>query len=61
MEIIAVQKALRKQGVEEIYVEVLEDIYKENITTIKHHKVSKKIQYLAGNAISVSFHLSRKN
>ena len=40
--IIAV-KALRKQGVEKIYVKVLCDIYNESTATIKLHKVSEKI------------------
>ena len=35
--------ALRKQGVKEIYVKILEDIYKENTSTIKLHKINKNI------------------
>ena len=36
-------KALRRQGVEEIYVKILEEIYKENTATIELHKVSEEI------------------
>lgn len=36
-------KVLKKQGVEETYVKVLEDINDESTTTIKLRKVSEKI------------------
>ena len=36
-------KVLRKQDVEEIYVRILEDIYKESTAVIKLLKASKKI------------------
>ena len=42
MQTSTVMKAFRRQGVEEIYVKILEDIYKESIATIKLHKVSDK-------------------
>ena len=35
-------KALRRQGVVEIYANILEDIIKESTATIKLHKVSEK-------------------
>ena len=43
MENITVMKVLRKQDVEEIYVRILEDIYKESTAVIKLLKASKKI------------------
>ena len=41
-------KAFRRPEVEEIYVKILEDIYKESIATIKLHKVSDKIPIQKG-------------
>ena len=48
METSALMKALRRQGIEEIYVKILEDIYKESTATIKLHKVSDRIPLLKG-------------
>ena len=39
----AVMKALRRQEIKEIYVKILEYIYKESTATIKLHEVSEKI------------------
>ena len=43
MEISAIMKSLRRQGIEEIFVKILEDICKESTAIIKLHKVSDKI------------------
>ena len=37
-------RTLRKQRLEDVYEKISEDIYKESTTSIKMHKVSKKIQ-----------------
>ena len=42
VEASAVMKALRRQGIEEIYENILKDIYKEKTATVKLHKVSEK-------------------
>ena len=39
----AVMKARRRQKVKEVYMQTLQDIYKENTATIKLHKVSDVI------------------
>lgn len=39
----AIMKTLRKYGVEETYMKILEDIYRESTATIKLHKVSEKM------------------
>ena len=48
VETSTVMKALRRQGLEEMYVQILEDIYKESTATIKLHKVSNKIPIQKG-------------
>ena len=56
VEASAVMKTLRRHEVEEIYVKILEEIYKESMATIKLHKVSEKIaiqkEIKQGNIIS---------
>ena len=42
METSTVMKALRRQGVEEIYLKILEDIHKESTAAIRLHNVSEK-------------------
>ena len=44
----AAVKALRKQGVKEIYVKIIEDIYKESTVTIKLYKISIRIPIQKG-------------
>ena len=39
----SVMNALRRLLIEEIYVQILEDVYKESTATIRLHKISKKI------------------
>ncbi len=36
-------QALRQQGVDELYIKVLEDIYRDRTATIQLHKKSRKI------------------
>lgn len=36
-------QALQGQGVDELYIKVLEDIHEDNLATIKCHRESKKI------------------
>ena len=48
VEIPAVMRALRKQGIEESYVQILEDIYKDGAITIRLHKDSVKIPVMKG-------------
>ena len=43
METSGVMKALRRHGVEELYVKILEYIFKESIVPIKLHTVSNEI------------------
>ena len=43
METSVVMKTLKRQRVEEIYVKILEDIYKESNATIKLHEVRERI------------------
>ncbi|WP_435325975.1 RNA-directed DNA polymerase, partial [Klebsiella pneumoniae] len=43
VQISAVMEAIRKQGIEENYVQVLEDIYNDGTATIVLHKESEKI------------------
>ena len=43
METSVVMKALRRQGVEEIFVNILEDIFKANTSTIKQQNVCDQI------------------
>ena len=43
VEASVVTKALRKQGIEEICVKILEDIYKKSTATIRLHKISERI------------------
>ena len=38
-----VMEALRKQGIEEIYVKILDGLYKKSTAIIKLHEVSDKI------------------
>lgn len=51
-------KVLKKQGVEETYVKVLEDINDESTTTIKLRKVSEKI--LIKKGVKQGDHISTK-
>ncbi len=44
----AVMQALRQQGVDELYIKVLEDIYRDNTATIQLHKKSRKIPIRKG-------------
>ena len=44
----AVRQALRRQGIDEPYIRVLEDIYRDSTTTIKLHKKSEKIPIKKG-------------
>ena len=48
VEISAVMRAIRKQGIDEAYVQTLEDIYNDGSATIKLHKESKKIPIKKG-------------
>ena len=48
VQISAVMEAIRKQGIEENYVQVLEDIYNDGTATIVLHKESEKIPIRKG-------------
>ena len=41
-------KTLRRQWLEEIYVQILKDVYKESTATIKLHKISENIPIQKG-------------
>ena len=42
VEISVVMQAIRRQGVDEIYVRILQDIYQNGTATIKMHRESEK-------------------
>ncbi len=44
----AVMQALKQQGVDELYIKVLEDIYRDSTATIQLHKKSRKIPIRKG-------------
>ncbi len=44
----AVMQALRQQGVDELYIKELEDIYRDSTPTIQLHKKSRKIPIRKG-------------
>ncbi len=44
----AVMQGLRKQGVDELYIKILEDIYRDSTATIQLHKKSSKIPIRKG-------------
>ena len=48
VEISAVMQAIRRQGVDEIYIRILQDIYHDGTATIKMHRESEKIPIKKG-------------
>ena len=48
VETTAVMKSLKRQGVGEIYLKILKDIYKESTATIMLYKIRNKIPLQKG-------------